>query len=173
MASILNGKRSPSERKKELQKALFLEGFIRFAEIFAQSEFGNMEVDIAKLATYVFSPEFACQESFEIGTINDVYQAIENDVLNGMPIWRFFKCSKWTAEMLERQFAFDVEEEKKRIGEKYICKRCRYLREEHRELGYLCTCTNSMRNFKLNKHGFHNYKRITSCRFFKEKEEDN
>jgi hypothetical protein len=169
MAAILNNKRPPSERKRELQRALFLEGFIRFAEIFAQSELGDMEVNIAKIATYVYSPEFAYQESFEIRGINDVYRAIENDILNGMPIWRFFKCSKWTAEMLDRQFTFDAEEEKRRIEEKYICKRCRSLKEEYHDLGYLCKCTNRKREDKVGGSGFHNYKRIRSCKFFEEK----
>ena len=57
MAAILHGKDHLHSRL-EKKRAMFLEGYIRFAEIFAQSEIGDMEVDITKLALYIYSPNF-------------------------------------------------------------------------------------------------------------------
>ena len=53
-ALALGNKRTKSERKKELRKAMYMEGMIRFFEIFARSEIGNNYVaDIKKIAMYV------------------------------------------------------------------------------------------------------------------------
>jgi len=170
-SAILNGKRPPSERKLEEQRALFLEGYIRFAEIFAQNELGSMEIDIAKLALYVFSPEFKYQMTYNIKTLDDVYKIIEEDVLNGMPIWRYFKCSEKTMQILENSFKNEAEEEKRMLEEKYICKRCKHLREEYKDLGHYCVCRSRARECELGRSGYHNYEEIKECKYFKGKEE--
>ncbi len=169
MSAILNGKRPPSERKLEEQRAMFLEGYIRFAEIFAQSELGDMEIDIAKLAMYIFSPEFKYQLTYQINNIDDVYKIIEEDILNGMPIWRYFKCSKSAMQILEDTFKRDVEEEERKIREKYICKRCKYLKEKYLDLGYTCKCT-SDKKWQLKRQGFHDYTKVKTCKYFEIKE---
>ena len=168
MAAILNNKRPPSERKLEEQRALFLEGYIRFAEIFAQSELGNMEVDIAKLALYIFSPEFKYQTTYDIKNIDDIYMIIEDDILNGMPIWRYFKCSEKTMMMLEKNFADEAERKKRELEEKYICKRCKYLDEKNMDLGYMCRCNSRDRN-RLKRGYFHDYTKIKECKYFTSK----
>lgn len=167
MSAILRGKRPPSERKLEEQRAMFLEGYIRFAEIFAQSELGDMEVDIKKLALYIFSPEFKYQQTYDIKSIDDVYKMIEEDILNGMPIWRYFKCSNSLLRILEDTFKNDALEEERRIKEKYICKRCIYLEEKHLDLGYMCRCKNGERN-NFRRSAFHDYTKINKCKYFKE-----
>lgn len=167
MAAILNNKRPPSERKLERQRAMFLEGYIRFAEIFAQSELGDMEIDIAKLALYIFSPEFAYQTTYNVKTIDDVYKIIEVDVLNGMPIWRYFKCSKETLKILEDTFKKDIYEAEQEIKQQYICKRCSYLEEKHLDLGYVCKCRNKNRS-ERERIGFHDYTKVKECKYFEE-----
>ncbi len=166
MSAILNNKRPPSERKLEEQRAMFLEGYIRFAEIFAQSELGDMEVDIAKLALYVFSPEFQYQMTYRIKNMDDVYKIIEEDILNGMPIWRYFKCSRKTAEILEKAFKIEVDEEERKIREKYICKRCKYFDEKYTDLGHYCVCKSNKRQWDRGRVGYHYYKKIKSCKYF-------
>ncbi len=162
MSAILNGKRPPSERKMENLRAMFLEGYIKFAEVFAQSELGNMEIDIAKLALYIYSPEFNLQVAYQVKSIDDIYKLIEDDILNGMPIWRFFKCSEKTMQVLENAFNHEVEVEVKQ----YLCKQCQYLKEKFHDLGHYCVCTNRQREYKLGR-GYHDYREITDCEFFK------
>jgi len=164
MSAILNNKRPPSERKLEEQRAMFLEGYIRFAEIFAESELGDMEIDIKKLALYVFSPDFKYKMTYQIKNINDVYKIIEKDILDGMPIWRYFKCSERIMKILENTFKNDAEEEEKKIKKKYICKRCKYLKEAHMDLGYMCKCTAD----KIHRSGFHDYSKVKKCEKFEE-----
>lgn len=166
MSAILNGKRPPSERTLEKQRAMFLEGYIRFAEIFAQSELGDMDIDIAKLALYVFSPEFRYQTAYKIKNMNDVYKLIEEDILNGMPIWRYFKCSKRVKQILEDAFKTERDEEERRVKEMYICKRCRYLNEKHMHIGHYCVCRSPKRNIR----GYHDYTKIKKCKYFESAE---
>ena len=162
MSAILNGKRPPSERKLEEQRAMFLEGYIRFAEIFAQSELGDMEIDIAKLALYIFSPEFKYQLTYQINNMDDVYKMIEQDILNGMPIWRFFKCSNNVLKILEDTFKKDLDDAEQETRKKYICKRCRHLEERNLDLGYMCRCNSRERGIR----GFHDYTKIKKCKYF-------
>lgn len=164
MAAILHGKRPPSELELEKKRAMFLEGYIRFAEIFAQSEIGDMEVDITKLALYIYSPEFQYNLAYEINTMDDVYKIIEDDILYGMPIWRFFKCSPKMIDTLEKNFQTEMEEETRKIKEKFICKRCEYLREEFTSLGHYCVCRKKSR-------GYYDYTKIKKCKNFKEKKD--
>ncbi len=170
-AAVLNNKRPPSERKLEKQRAMFLEGYIKFAEIFAESELGNMEVDIAKLALYVFSPEFVYHTTYKIENIEDVYKMIEEDILNGMPIWRYFKCSDWTLSMLEKQFKNDIDEEEKRIKEKYICKRCKHFKEDYKDLGHYSVCKSRQRQIEKGR-DYHDYKKIKTCKYFNSESEN-
>jgi len=165
MSAILNNKRPPSERKLEEQIAMFLEGYIRFAEIFAESELGNMEIDIKKLALYVFSPQFKYQMTYQIKNMDDVYKTIEEDILNGMPIWRYFKCSENIMKILEQTFKNDAENENKKIREKYICKRCKYLEEKYMDIGYMCRCKGN----RWKRTGFHDYTKVKKCEMFEEK----
>jgi hypothetical protein len=165
-AAILNNKRPPSERKLEEQRAMFLEGYIRFAEIFAQNELGSMEIDIAKLALYVFSPEFKYQMTYQIKNIDDVFKIIEEDILNGMPIWRYFKCSKRIMQIFEDTFRRDTEEEEQKIKEKYMCKRCKHLQEKYHDLGHYCVCRSRQREYKLGRSGYHDYTKIEDCKYF-------
>lgn len=145
---------------------MFLEGYIRFAEIFAQAELGDMEIDIKKLALYVFGPEFKYQQTYDIKIIDDVYGIIEDDILNGMPIWRYFKCSDNLSKILENTFKNEVDEEERKIKEKYICRRCIYLEEKYMDLGHMCRCNNRERNTR--RTGFHDYTKIKGCKYFKE-----
>lgn len=57
VGSMLNGKKLTSHQILE-RKFLYIEGLIRFLELYAQNEIGNAEVDIEKVALWVNSPYF-------------------------------------------------------------------------------------------------------------------
>jgi len=162
LGAILNGKKPKSQIETEKTRAMFLEAFIKFAEIYANNELGNMEVDIQKVGEYVYSTNFAYQNNFKIESVYDCFKLIEDDILNGMPIWRFMKCSEKQLSILENNFNNVIQEAEQKLIDTYICKSCNYLKEEHLDLGYICKCT-YQEKFTRKRSGFHDYSTVKSC----------
>ena len=84
-----------SDLEKSKIKALYIEGMINFLEIYAQSEIGEIEVNIPAIALFINSPEFENVDCCEIKNIEDVYKSLEIETLMGLPIWRFLKLSEY------------------------------------------------------------------------------
>ena len=166
------GKRTPSERRKEEIKAAWIEAFVLISEIYAQTEIGeNIKVDIPKIAVFVNSPDFENQECYQITDLTKIYEHITNEILGGFPIFRFLKLSKWQLEMCEKDWQLRTNEEEKALQEKYPCKRCIHLYEKYTSMGMICKCKSRKRNtlkyglgYSENP-GFHDYTKTRSCRF--------
>ena len=81
-----NNKRSKSERVRELKKALYLEGFIKFVDLYIKTEIGNdFSVDISKSVLYLEKNEF------EFESEEELFQNLENMILDGFPLKNFIK----------------------------------------------------------------------------------
>ena len=59
-----------SDENKAERKAIFLEGLIRFLDIYAQTEIGEgIQIDIMKTALYVNSARFENDDLYEVDSV--------------------------------------------------------------------------------------------------------
>lgn len=85
-----NNKRTKSERQTELRKAMYIEGMVRFFEIYVKCEFGNSYIaDIKNIALYVAHLEN--NEINHIKTYDDVYGELEEKILVNFDVREFIK----------------------------------------------------------------------------------
>lgn len=166
------GKRTPSDRKKEEIKAAWIEAFVLIAEIYAQTEIGEgIKVDIPRIAVFVNSPDFENQECYQITQLSQIYDHITEEILNGFPIFRFLKLTDWQLKMCEKDWQSRINEEEEELKKKYPCKRCIHLHEKYTSLGMICKCKSRKRNTTkygigyTENPGFHDYTKTKSCRF--------
>lgn len=159
---MLRGEQSDFEKAKI--KALYIEGMINFLEIYAQSEIGEVEVNIPAIALYVNSPEFENVDCYMIKNIEDIYKIIELEILMGLPIWRFLKLSEYQMNIFEKNYERSLIENQKYLEENYPCKRCIYFREINTSLGYLTECNNLKDEFSpLSRDRNIDWTKITEC----------
>lgn len=84
LGRVFNGKLSYEDMKKNYIKAIFLEGMIKFIELYAQIEYGsNFIADIAKIVEYTNNIEV------KFNCINDVYTYLEGLIFEGKDITQF------------------------------------------------------------------------------------
>ena len=113
--------------------------FIDFLNIWGAENYGeSAEVDWGKV--YIDCHKFGMfdfNESLEkvVNAENEeefrdlTFQWIENKVYEGLPIWRYFKVSKWLEDKLEEE---ELDKEKKEILSLYKnnkCFKCKYYRD--------------------------------------------
>ena len=86
----VKNKKGYSVLKEELRKAMYLEGMIRFFEIYAKMEMGNNYIaDITNISVYVdslYKEDIAYIKSYE-----DVYLNLEEKIINGFEVEKFVK----------------------------------------------------------------------------------
>lgn len=122
-------------------KGLFLEAFIGFIEVFASENIGgDFQLDYGKILNYISSHRFELRDGWEINTLDDCYQMIEQWVLDGEPIWHFLKLSTWTKEMLNREFLSEAALQKQQDMKKFKCLTCANLKTRTCSLGTIYDC---------------------------------
>jgi hypothetical protein len=98
---IHNGEEITEERQEEI-KAIFLEGMIRFLDIYSQTEIGEgIQIDIMKVALHINTPQFINDDMYLIHSIDDVFSLLENLAISGLPIWRFLKLNEYQSRLFE------------------------------------------------------------------------
>ena len=81
-----SNKRSKSERKKEIKRALYLEGFIEFINLYIQNEIGsNFCVDITKVVLFLEDKEL------DFTSKEELFIELENLILEGFDFSSFIK----------------------------------------------------------------------------------
>lgn len=113
--------------------------FIEFLEIWGQENYGeNTEIDwpkalreCQKLGLFDFNQSL--EEVIYTKTDDEfrdlAFKWIENKVLSGMAIWRFFKLSPWLLQKLEEENTANLIEFQKAKYKKHKCFRCKYYRD--------------------------------------------
>lgn len=92
IGSAWNNKRTLSERQAELRKAMYIEGMIRFFEMFAQCEIGSdYTANIKNIALYVEEQNTQYNSFKDIMSIEDVYIDLENKIIDGFDVRKFVK----------------------------------------------------------------------------------
>lgn len=146
-SEIIYGKKLSKEQKAEI-KATYLEGLIRFLEIYAESEIGEgFEIDIMKVALFVNSPRFENEDMYAIHNVEDVYRLLEQLAILGLPIWRFLRLNDWQNQMLEqgyKQLLADL----RTNSNAGPCYRCVFYREIETSLGVLRQCEKPETNWE-------------------------
>lgn len=124
---------------QDIKKFLYYQAICDVVSIFGETEIGNGEVNTEAVANYVNTNNF-WNDTFECKTIEDLYAFITEDILNGMPLWRFLRCSTWTQNMLERDFRAKVVQDIAEAHRKYCCYSCEFFQEHHTSLGTIYRC---------------------------------
>ena len=151
--------------KRQLQ---FYQAVVDIVKIFGETEIGDCEVDEEAVANYVSSFKFV-SDMWEAETKEDIYQKLTDDIINGWPVWQFLKVSDWTKGMLERSFAREAIEKRKRLEKKYKCYTCKYLEESETSLGTLRKCRRPRDRFDMERRDYFEPK--TKCKYYTKKEE--
>ena len=84
--AVFSNKRSKSERRQEIRKALYLEAFINFVNIYIQNEIGsNYTVDITKVVLFLEDKEL------DFTSEEELFSELEEMLLNGFEYSSFVK----------------------------------------------------------------------------------
>lgn len=135
-----NGKEITDEKKAEL-KATFLEGLIRFLDIYAQTEIGEgIQIDIMKVALHINSARFENDDLYDMESIDDVYKLCEELTISGLPIWRFLRLSEYQNKVLESGYSEILVSAKRKAAKERPCYGCIWYREVDTFLGMLRRC---------------------------------
>lgn len=158
-----------STTEKQERKFLFLEGLIRFLELYAQNEIGNVEVDIAKIALWINSPYFENVELYKISDIESVYNMITSDIFRNIPIYRFLKLSDYQKAILEKDHLEILQEDFKQDCEKYPCLKCIWYKYEITQFGKSSVCTmpkDKIEHAHLSyRRSYHNIEEHIDCKY--------
>ena len=146
------------------RKILIFKYMVQFLEIFGMENYGeSAEVNWEKTFNYCtscglfdFNPEVETlvihntDEEFR----DNVFVFVEKQVLDGYPVWRLFKMSKWLEDKCEEQ----LKEEERLKDIKYYnstrCYRCKYFKNTL-EVGF---------SHKLSQFELHYFKNMQECK---------
>lgn len=169
-----NGKRLTAEQIQK-RKFLYLEGLIRFLQLYAQNEIGEVEVDIEKAALWVNSPAFENVDVYKLTSIASVYEALTRDLTErNIPLYRLLKLSDYQLAILEQDHYDALQSDFKKDCEKYPCLKCLWYSNEVTSLGTLskCSCPKEdiERRASTLRRGFHNIalKSSRNCKYLTE-----
>lgn len=101
IGSMLN-KKELSPYMIQKRKYLYLEGMVRFLELYGKNEIGEVEVDIEKISLWINSSHFENVDIYRITGINKVFEMLENDLMNNVPLFRFLKLSDYQRAIFEQ-----------------------------------------------------------------------
>lgn len=158
-----DGKRISDEQKAKL-KALFLEGLIRFLDIYSQTEIGEgIQIDIMKVALFVNSPRFENEDLYSISSVDDVYELCEALTIAGLPIWRFLRLSDYQSKIFESGYSEILVSAKMKAAEERPCYGCIWYRETETPFGMLRECRKPRTDADFERKGAHDPDAIKKC----------
>jgi len=130
-----------SNQELATRKGLYLEGLIRFLDIYSQTEIGDgIEIDIIKVALFVNSNRFVNDDLHNISSLEDVFFICEELALSGLPLWRFLKLSEYQSMILEKEYESRLVKARELMCEHSICGGCIWYEELDTPFGLLKRC---------------------------------
>jgi hypothetical protein len=162
--------------QRNLLNPIYIKAFIDFITIWGQTEISSdCEIDFIILFNYVQSDSFlfkhleireADSEKLYIACMKE----LEQEVLDGFPLWHFLKISDKLKDILDKQLE---DSENKRL-KCYLCFNCKFLHIDKTSLGDMYDCDNTENCKRLEK--VHHFERwhfspftIKKCKFFENK----
>lgn len=154
---------------KQKRKFLYLEGLIRFLELYANNEIGNVEVDIEKVSLWINSPQFENIDLYKVTSIEAVFRMLENDLYNNIPLFRFLRLSEYQQRIFETEHRERLLSDFEADCKKYPCLACIWYHREDTSLGQLsqCRCPKDEINHRFSSRvsGYHRIERNTRCKY--------
>lgn len=149
-----------TELQIQERKFMYIEGLIRFLEIFAQNEIGNVEVDIEKIALWVNSPYFENVDIYSITSIEKIYDMLTTDIIDkNIPLYRFLKLDNYKLNIFEKEHKKQLIEDFNADGDKYPCLKCIWYENKVTSFGTLSKCHCDIETisgqFKITNPGYH------------------
>ena len=113
---------------------LYIEALVQFLDVFSQEFIGTSNISYARVFQHVQSGQFHWFTAFQIQTVDDAMEMIEEAVLNGAPIWNMLYLDNPLQEQifkeLEEAYIEDCKrkEEEQRIANLkiYKCLTCKH-----------------------------------------------
>ena len=140
VGTMLNGVKL-STYQVQKRKFLYIEGLIRFLELYARNEIGDVEVDIEKVALWVNSSAFENVDVYQIKSIQGVYKSITDDLVErNVPLYRFLRLSDYQFKILEREHYDLLLQDFEKDCTKYPCLKCLWYEAEETAFGRLSKC---------------------------------
>lgn len=166
-AARLYGKKELKENTKLKRKFLYMEGIIRFLNLYCQNELGSGRVNIQKVCLWVNSPWFENHMLWSLRNIHDVYRYLEQDILNNVPLYRLLDISDHLRGLLERDHIEALQQEMMQEAEKYPCLKCIWYNNQMISLGALSSCDRptSRGEFYPHRSGYLEIHRVHSCQY--------
>ena len=153
--------------KKTVEFLNFYNVLTDFLQIWGNNNIGNVEIDVVKVSEYLLSGKWMV-DGFGLDTKEDMYIYVENQVLNGMPIWEFFIISDWTRNMLEKSFRQEIKIVHEEMYEKYACMTCILYSVKETEYGILQRC-NKPRDKLLSRRESFQLIEVGKCKYYDDK----
>lgn len=161
-----NNRRKLSRKTKLKRKFLYIEGLIRFLELYCTNELGSGSVDIQKVCLWVNSPWFENHVTRSFRNLNDVYRLLEKDVLNNVPLYRLLSISDHLRSILEEAHKETLQHELIVAAEKHPCLKCIWYKSEATPFGCASTCNRPHKSHRhILRSGFLNINYIHSCKY--------
>ena len=106
------------------KQLMIISAMIDMLRLFADNEIGGQyEINFDKLCNYIDSIR-CVSDYFECDTEEDVYNKFTEDIYNGLPVWRFLILPEWTANMVEKSFNTECQNEYEQLLKTYKCLSC-------------------------------------------------
>lgn len=119
----------------------FMIAFRDFLSMWAENEIGtNLEFNDDNIVAFMNSEQYAINYRMEVYSERTVFDVLTQYVLDGHPLFHFFKIPEKKLKLLEKEFQDSViEEETQRIN-KFVCLRCKHLKTQETSFGIHYEC---------------------------------
>jgi len=160
--------RKLSELTKNRFKYLFLEGMIKFLKMYAVNELGSdCDLDLYRIAMYVNSTRFENEDVYGIKSLDDIYYILTEEILIGVPIWRFIKLSQSQLNILESEYSDNLNKLKEILEKEKSCRMCYFYSSHDTPFGSIERCgyeePGKWRSYRDRE--FDSFK-VKDCKFF-------
>jgi len=127
--------------KQFIQKLYFFEALKEFLLIYAHSNIGGeIEIDVEEVANYLESERFLIQIGMNKYTRDEIFKLLEEDLLSGMPVWKFLKLTKFQYNYLKVELEELSEYNNRKIQADYLCPTCIFYEISETSFGTHITC---------------------------------
>jgi len=129
------------EDKAFIQKLYFFEALKEFLLIYAHSNIGGeIEINIEEVAKYLESDRFLIQIGINKYTRDEMFKLLEEDLLSGMPVWKFLKLTEFQYKYLKEELEILSTDIKDKLKDEYLCPTCIFYEISNTSFGTFNKC---------------------------------
>lgn len=172
VGAVLHNTSELSESDKLERKFMYIEGLIRFLELYAANEIGDVEVDIEKISLWVNSPYFENVDIYSITSIEKVYEMLTVDLIDrNIPLYRFLRLDAYKQTIFEAVHREQLIRDFDKDCDDYQCLKCIWYTSDETAFGRLskCRCDKETLSGRMSvrRSGYHDItkKRNRTCKY--------